>query len=99
MLRELVAVTETGTDLDRAWAQQAIDALLTLDKAAETARADGAAVIDQQVLDEHEGWYRKAAAAGIALENAAVTGNCSKEAARPREEDEGPGGRLPAVRP
>ncbi len=67
VLRELVAVTETGTDLDRAWAQQAIDALLTLDKAAETARADGAAVIDQQVLDEHEGWYRKAAAAGIAL--------------------------------
>src|SRR4029077_12189575 len=32
VLRELVAVTETGTDLDRAWAQQAIDALLALDK-------------------------------------------------------------------
>lgn len=34
VLRELVAVTETGTDLDKAWAQQAIDALLALDKAA-----------------------------------------------------------------
>jgi hypothetical protein len=28
LLRELVAVTETGTALDQAWVQQAIDALL-----------------------------------------------------------------------
>ena len=34
VLRELVAVTETGTDLDKAWAQQAIDALLALNEAA-----------------------------------------------------------------
>ena len=28
VLRELIAVTETGTDLDKTWAQQATDALL-----------------------------------------------------------------------
>jgi hypothetical protein len=67
VLRELVAVTETGTDLDKAWARQAIDALLNLDKAAEAARAEGKDAIDPQVLAEHEDWYRKAAAAGIAL--------------------------------
>ena len=39
MLRELVAVTETGADLDKTWAQQAIDALLALNEAAEGARA------------------------------------------------------------
>ena len=58
---------ETGTDLDRAWARQAIDALLTLDKAAGAARAAGKNAIDPQILAEHEDWYRKAAAAGIAL--------------------------------
>jgi transposase len=67
VLRELVAVTETGADLDRAWAQQAIDALLALGKAAEAARAAGEAAIDPEILEEHEDWYRKAAAAGIAL--------------------------------
>lgn len=67
VLRELVAVTETGTDLDRAWAQQAIDALLALDKAAEAARAEGSTAISPDLLAEHEDWYRKAAAAGIAL--------------------------------
>jgi hypothetical protein len=67
VLRELVAVTETGTGLDRAWAQQATDALLALDKAAEAARAAGKAAIGPQVLAEHEDWYRKAAATGIAL--------------------------------
>jgi hypothetical protein len=35
VLRELVAVTEAGTDLDKTWAQQAIDALLALNEAAE----------------------------------------------------------------
>jgi hypothetical protein len=67
VLRELVAVTETGTDLDRAWAQQAIDALLALDEAAGAARAAGQAAIDPEILAEHEDWYRKAAATGIAL--------------------------------
>ncbi len=67
VLRELVAVTETGTDLDRAWAQQAIDALLALDKAAEAACAAGEAAIAPEILEEHEDWYRKAAATGIAL--------------------------------
>jgi transposase len=67
VLRELVAVTETGTDLDRAWAQQAIDALLALDEAAEAARAAGKTAISPEILKEHEDWYRKAAATGIAL--------------------------------
>jgi transposase len=67
VLRELVAVTETGTDLDRAWAQQAIDALLALDQAAEAARAAGQAAMDPEILTGHEDWYRKAAATGIAL--------------------------------
>ena len=67
VLRELVAVTETGTDLDKAWAQQAIDALLALDKAAGAARAAGEAAIDPEILEKHEDWYRKAAATGIAL--------------------------------
>jgi transposase len=67
VLRELVAVTETGTELDRAWAQQAIDALLALDQAAEAARAAGKSAIDPEALKDHEGWYRKAAATGIAL--------------------------------
>jgi transposase len=67
VLRELVAVTETGTDLDKAWAQQAIDALLALNEAAGAARAAGRDAIDPKVLAKHEDWYRKAAAAGIAL--------------------------------
>jgi transposase len=67
VLRELVAVTETGTDLDRAWAQQAIDALLALDNAAGAARAAGDKAVSPEILKEHEGWYRKAAATGIAL--------------------------------
>jgi transposase len=67
VLRELVAVTETGTDLDKAWAQQATDALLALDKAAGAVRVAGEAAIDPEILEEHEDWYRKAAATGIAL--------------------------------
>ena len=67
VLRELVAVTETGTDLDRAWAQQAIDALLALDEAAEAARAAGKTAMHPEILAENEDWYRKAAATGIAL--------------------------------
>ena len=64
VLRELVAVTETGTGLDKARAQQAIDALLAL---AEAARQAGRAAVDPELRSEHEDWYRKAAAAGIAL--------------------------------
>jgi transposase len=67
VLRELTAVTETGTDLDKTWAQQAIGALLALNAAAEAARAAGKAAVDPETLAEHEDWYRKAAAAGIAL--------------------------------
>src|SRR5437764_2358740 len=67
LLRELIAVTETGTDLDRAWAQQAIDALLVLNEAAGAAREAGHAAIDPKTRKEHEEWYRKAAASGIAL--------------------------------
>jgi transposase len=67
VLRELAAVTETGTDLDRAWAQQVIDALLALDKAAEAARAAGETATGPESLAEHEDWYRKAVATGIAL--------------------------------
>jgi transposase len=67
VLRELAAVTETGTDLDRAWAQQVIDALLALDKAAGAARAAGETATGPESLAEHEDWYRKAVATGIAL--------------------------------
>jgi transposase len=67
VLRELVAVTETGAGLDRAWAQQAIDALLALNKAAEAARAAGQPVVGPQARTKHEDWYRQAAATGIAL--------------------------------
>ena len=67
VLRELTPVTETGTDLDKTWAQQAIDALLVLNAAAEAARAAGKTAVDPEILAEHEDWYRKAAAAGIAL--------------------------------
>ena len=67
VLRELTAVTEAGTDLDRAWAQQAIDALLALGKAAEAVRAAGEAAMDPRTREDHEDWYRKAAATGITL--------------------------------
>ena len=78
VLRELVAVTETGTDLDRAWAQQAIDALLALNEAADAARAAGRDAIDAETRDKHENWYREAAATGAAL-NAARQGKLQKK--------------------
>jgi transposase len=78
VLRELVAVTETGTGLDKAWAQQAIDALLALDEAAEAARAAGQAAMDPEIRKKHEDWYRQAAAAGIAL-NAGRTGKLQQK--------------------
>jgi len=67
ILRELTAITETGTDQDVIWAQQAIDALLALKDAADAARAVGHDTIRPGVLREHSGWFRKAADAGIAL--------------------------------
>jgi transposase len=78
VLRELAAVTETGTDLDKAWAQQAIDALLALNKAAEAARTAGQDAIDEETRTRHEDWYRQAAATGAAL-NAARQGKLQKK--------------------
>jgi transposase len=70
VLRELVAVTETGTDLDKTWAQQAIDALLALNEAAEAARSAGKGAIAAETRNKHEEWYRQAAATGTALNTA-----------------------------
>jgi hypothetical protein len=78
VLRELVAVAETGTDLDKRWAQQAIDALLALNEAAGAARAAGQDAIDTETLAKHEDWYRKAAGTGIAL-NAARQGKLQQK--------------------
>jgi transposase len=78
VLRELVAVTEAGAELDRAWAQQAIDALLALNKAAEAARDAGQAAISPEILAGHEDWYRQAAATGIAL-NAGRSGKLQEK--------------------
>jgi transposase len=78
VLRELVAVTETGTDLDRTWAQQATDALIALNEAARTAGAAGRDAIDPETRAKHEDWYREAAAAGVAL-NAARQGTLQQK--------------------
>jgi transposase len=67
LLRELTAVTETGTADDVIWARQAIDALLELKKAADAARAAGDGAIDAETLDKHGRWFRDAAAAGVTL--------------------------------
>jgi transposase len=78
VLRELVAAAETGADLDRTWAQQAIDALLALNEAADAARAAGQDAIGPETRAKHEDWYRKAAATGIAL-NAARQGKLQQK--------------------
>ena len=78
VLRELTAVAETGTDLDKTWAQQAIDALLALNEAAGAARAAGQPAIDPEARAKHEDWYRQAAATGIAL-NAARSGKLQQK--------------------
>jgi len=67
LLRELTAVTETGTADDVIWARQAIDALVELNQAAGAARAAGHDAIDAEVLDKHSRWFRDAADAGIVL--------------------------------
>jgi transposase len=78
MLRELTAVTETGTAGDVIWARQAIDALLELKRAADAARAAGHGAIDPEVLEKHGRWFRDAASAGIAI-NAARHGKLQKK--------------------
>jgi transposase len=78
LLRELAAVTETGTDLDKAWARQSIDALVALKGAAGAARAAGHGAIGQDDLRKHEKYYKDAAATGIAL-NAARKGALQKK--------------------
>jgi transposase len=67
VLRELVAVTETGTDPGKTWARQATDALLALNEAAGAARTAGQDAIDTETRTKHEDWYRKAAETGITL--------------------------------
>jgi transposase len=90
LLRELAAVTETGTADDVTWAEQAIDALLALMDAADAARAAGHGAIDPGILEKHGRWFSDAAAAGIAL-NAARRGKLQKKrralAARMRDRE------------
>ena len=74
LLRELTAVTETGTAGDVIWARPAVDALLELKQATSAARAAGHDVIDAEVLAKHDRWFRDAADAGIVLNSA----RCSK---------------------
>jgi hypothetical protein len=74
VLRELTAVTESGTGLDVTWAKQAIDALLALKKAADAAREAGHDAIEAELLAEQEKYFRDAAEAGVALNSA----RCSK---------------------
>jgi transposase len=52
LLRELTAVTETGTADDVIWARQAIDALLALKDAADGAGTAGHPVIDAEIPGE-----------------------------------------------
>ena len=70
LLRELIAVTETGTADDVTWAQQSIDALLELKDAADTAREAGRCAIDPQILEKQCRWFREAADAGIVIKAA-----------------------------
>ena len=67
LLRELTAVTETGSKLDVIWAKQAIDALITLKDAAEAARQAGQDGIAPVLLAEQEKYFTDAAQTGIVL--------------------------------
>jgi transposase len=78
LLRELTAVTETGTGDDVIWAQQAIDALLALKEAADAARDAERDAIDPEITDKQSRWFREAARAGIAL-NAARRGKLQRK--------------------
>src|ERR1700730_4314666 len=64
ILRELIAVTETGTGQDVIWAQQASDALLVLKDAADAARAAGRPAPARGVVKNHPQCSRAAAPAG-----------------------------------
>ena len=90
LLRELTAVTETGAGRDKAWAQQAIDALLALNDAADAAREVGQDAIAPEVLAEQGEWFRQAAAVGTAL-NAGRNGKLQQKrhalAARMRDRE------------
>jgi hypothetical protein len=77
LLRELTAVTETGTADDVIWARQAIDALMDLKQAADAARASGHAAVNPEILEKHGRWFRDAANAGIVI-NAARRGKLTK---------------------
>jgi transposase-like protein len=63
LLRELVAAVETGHA--EHWAQQAIDALVALHRAADAAVADGRTAIDAALLAEQIGLFRQASIVGI----------------------------------
>jgi transposase len=78
LLRELIAVTETGTGDDVIWAQQAIDALLALKEAADAARQAGHGAIDPEIVEKQSRWFREAADAGIVL-NAARRSKLQKK--------------------
>ncbi len=78
LLRELIAVTETGTEDDVIWAQQAIDALLELKEAGDAARQAGRGAIDPEILEKQSRWFREAADAGIVL-NAARRSKLQKK--------------------
>ena len=67
LLRELAAVTETGSKLDVIWAKQAIDALLKLKDAAAAARDAGHPRIGPALLAEQERYFTDAAQTGIVL--------------------------------
>jgi hypothetical protein len=60
LLRELIAMTETGTADDVIWAQQAIDGLLARKKAAGSARDAGRGTMDAEVLDKQSRWFPRA---------------------------------------
>ena len=74
-------MTETGTEDDVIWAQQAIDALLELlelKEAAGAARGAGRSTIDPEIVDKQSRWFREAADAGIVL-NAARRSKLQKK--------------------
>jgi transposase len=65
-LRELQAVADTAPcDADWCWADQAADALVTLQKLVAEAIAAGADAVDAQALDKQVQLYRSAAQIGI----------------------------------
>jgi transposase len=63
LLRELVAAVETA--VAEHWTQQAIDALVTLKKAADQAVTDGHTAIDPALLAQQIGLFRQAALVGV----------------------------------